>query len=149
MELQREHPPAYHSHDPDSLKLPSVPSHDFANPSSHTQNDIRLPNLQTVLSPDFQRAESPVQEGTRSPLSVRSLPRMDPGDSNNDTRKSLDGVLVSPSENGSRVSMEERGLRSASVLSMDDPDVRLAAEALSGLGNPRESALSHVEGVEV
>lgn len=140
MELQRERPPAYHSHDPDTLKLPSVPSHDF-NTTSQNQHDLRLPNLQTVLSPDFQRADSPPQDGTRSPLSVRSLPRMDPGDSNNEARKSMDGVLISPSDNGSRMSGEERGLRSASVLSMDDPDVRLAAEALSGLGNPGEQSI--------
>jgi hypothetical protein len=32
--------------------------------------------------------------------------------------------------------------RQASVLSVDDPDVRLAAEALSGLGNPGMSSPS-------
>ena len=38
-------------------------------------------------------------------------------------------------DRASVVSGEERR-REMSVVSMDDPDVRLAAEALSGLGNP-------------
>lgn len=33
--------------------------------------------------------------------------------------------------------------RATSVVSMDDPDVRIAAEALSGLGNPGEHTLQH------
>ena len=49
----------------------------------------------------------------------------------------MESAVRSPSETGSTMSIEERGeRRSTSVLSMDDPDVRIAAEALSGLGNP-------------
>jgi hypothetical protein len=41
-------------------------------------------------------------------------------------------------ETGSVMSAQDGGerRRETSVLSVDDPDVRLAAEALSGLGNP-------------
>jgi transcriptional repressor OPI1 len=42
---------------------------------------------------------------------------------------------MSPSEAGSAMSLDEKSARPTSV-SMDDPDVRIAAEALSGLGNP-------------
>jgi hypothetical protein len=42
---------------------------------------------------------------------------------------------MSPSETGSVMSLDEKSARPISV-SMDDPDVRTAAEALSGLGNP-------------
>lgn len=46
----------------------------------------------------------------------------------------VEPAMTSPSEVGSAMSMEERGMRSTSVVSIDDPDVRIAAEALSGLG---------------
>jgi hypothetical protein len=45
-------------------------------------------------------------------------------------------AMTSPSEAGSLRSEEGRGRRTKSIVSMEDPDVRLAAEALSGLGNP-------------
>jgi hypothetical protein len=48
----------------------------------------------------------------------------------------MDMAMASPSEAGSIRSEEERGRRAKSIISMEDPDVRLAAEALSGLGNP-------------
>lgn len=45
-------------------------------------------------------------------------------------------AMASPSETGSLHGEEDRGRRAKSIVSMEDPDVRLAAEALSGLGNP-------------
>lgn len=44
--------------------------------------------------------------------------------------------MASPLGTASAMSAEDRAVRSTSVVSMDDPDVRIAAEALSGLGNP-------------
>lgn len=61
---------------------------------------------------------------------------MDPGPTfTNGTGGGIEPAIGSPSEVGSVTSMEERKGRATSV-SMDDPDVRIAAEALSGLGNP-------------
>ncbi|KAF7846038.1 hypothetical protein BT93_L5499 [Corymbia citriodora subsp. variegata] len=51
-------------------------------------------------------------------------------------RSSMESAIVSPSDTGSVMSMDDhRTYRSTSVVSLEDPDVRLAAEALSGLGN--------------
>lgn len=50
--------------------------------------------------------------------------------------------MASPLESASVISLEERNGRATSVLSMEDPDVRLAAEALSGLGNPDYSRVA-------
>jgi hypothetical protein len=44
------------------------------------------------------------------------------------------------------MSMDEKTGRSTSVVSMEDPDVRIAAEALSGLGNPGASIVRGMRG---
>lgn len=133
MELQRSQEPGAHvHHDPAELSFPSVPSHDLKT-GSHAA-DITLPDLRTVLSPQFEHARP--AEVVGSPGSVRSLPPIDPGHSAGYASGSIDATMVSPSEAGSRRSEDERGRRGTSVVSMEDPDVRLAAEALSGLGNP-------------
>lgn len=133
MELQRSQEPGAHvHHDPAELTFPPVPSHDLK-AGSHA-GDITLPDLRTVLSPQFEHAR-PV-EVVGSPGSVRSLPPIDPGHNNGYANVSIDATMASPSEAGSRRSEDERGRRGTSVVSMEDPDVRLAAEALSGLGNP-------------
>lgn len=136
MEQERPRPPAYVSHHPADLNLPSVPRTELSQP--HVQAEITLPDLKTVLSPDFQqtseRPETPAHDHADP---ARSLPRIDPGHANrNAKRTSTDTAVMSPSETGSAMSTKERGARSTSAVSMDDPDVRLAAEALSGLGNP-------------
>jgi hypothetical protein len=137
MEQQQARPPAYVSHNPAELNLPSVPKTDVNR--AHAIAEITLPDLKTVLSPGFQEAALPsdvrsLTNGHESPNSVRSLPRIDPGPqyANGDYR-SLDVAVASPSEVSSAMSVDEAGVRSPSI-NMDDPDVRMAAEALSGLG---------------
>lgn len=151
MELQREQPPAYRSHDPEDLKLPSVPQNEPF--QSHAHSDITLPDLQTALSrplppktvhpnklldETFQnnKAVESQQLGQQytstAPPRIDASPRMNVG-----ARPSLEAV-VSPSDTGSVMSIDEPLRRSASIVSIEDPDVRLAAEALSGLGNPGE-----------
>ena len=105
------------------------------------QAEITLPDLKTVLSPEFEEASRLSEFRARgtpgSPTSARSLPRIDPGHVyGNGARSSMEPAVASPSEVGSAMSVDEGGRRSTSVVSMDDPDVRIAAEALSGLGNP-------------
>lgn len=61
---------------------------------------------------------------------------MDPGPAFGSVgRRSTESVVMSPSESGSVMSLDEKSARPTSV-SMDDPDERMAAEALFGLGNP-------------
>lgn len=140
MEIQRVSPPAYISHKPEDLHLPSVPQTALSRPQ--VQAEITLPDLKTVLSPDFEEASRLSEyraNGTPgSPPSARSLPPIDPGHAyGNGIRSSMESAVLSPSEAGSAMSIEERSeRRSTSAVSMDDPDVRIAAEALSGLGNP-------------
>ena len=137
MEIQRATPPAYVAHSPADLNLPSVPRTEVSHEHAHAQ--ITLPDLKTVLSPEFQEISRPSNSRTRphdSPNSVRSLPRIDPGPQyGNGATRSTELAIASPSETGSIMSVDDGPVRSTSV-SMDDPDVRIAAEALSGLGNP-------------
>ena len=140
MELQRASPPTFHgSHNPADLNLPPVSRTELNN--TYASADITLPNLSSILAHDYSDATLSPSSRTmsgdhpRSP-SVRSLPPMDPGLNYAGVgRRSTDSVVMSPSEAGSAMSLDEKSARPTSV-SMDDPDVRIAAEALSGLGNP-------------
>lgn len=135
MELHHTSPPAYTSHNPADLNLPSVPQ--AAISQKHVQGEITLPDLRTVLSPDFQRelvqpGRSVSRESSAQP--TRSLPRIDPGHTyDDDATTSTETAVLSPSEVGSAMSVDEYGAKPSRV-SIDDPDVRIAAEALSGLG---------------
>lgn len=119
-------PPAYTQHDPSSLNLPSVPTHTL--PSLRS---LDLPDASPGPATHSSRASielSPkttsTQWGPLPPLSSATFPRVPEGD------------VGSPMDTASVVSGVEERRREMSVLSVDDPDVRLAAEALSGLGNP-------------
>lgn len=115
-------PPAYTQHDPHSLNLPSVPTH-------------TLPSLRSLDLPDAHRhhargtsmevspKSTTAQWGQIQSLHSAAFPRVPDGD------------IGSPMDTCSVVSATDDRLREMSV-SVDDPDVRLAAEALSGLGNP-------------
>lgn len=139
---QRPHESAqrHTSHDPSELAFPQVPRHEL-NGHKHA-GDITLPDLRTVLSPQFEASAQASAEAAFasrcSPMSARSLPPIDIGNNGhmNGTRRSMDMAMASPSEAGSLHGEEDRGRRAKSIVSMEDPDVRLAAEALSGLGNP-------------
>lgn len=142
---QRSREPSYQhtSHDPAELAFPQVPRHELVN--HRPSNDITLPDLRTVLSPEFEANAQASTENAfashASPSSTRSLPPIDVGQNAGypkGSSRSVDVAMASPSEAGSLRSDEERGRRTKSVVSMEDPDVRLAAEALSGLGNPGE-----------
>ncbi|KAE8828022.1 hypothetical protein HRS9139_07241 [Pyrenophora teres f. teres] len=137
--LQRAPPPAYTQHEPESLHLPSVPTHI---PSHHPDHG-RLPGIKSLHLPETKPRHSPhnsVEYSPRSqldasqwgllpapnsatfPRAPESLPRDDIG---------------SPMDTASVRSIQDDSMsRRETSVSMDDPDVRLAAEALSGLGNP-------------
>jgi hypothetical protein len=147
---QQEHlPPAYEylQHETQSLNLPAVPTHA---PSSAPNKD-RLPGIRSLALPDAsprnQHARLSMELSPRSQAQwgVLPLPNGATLPRAHDTgvpRHSNDVMDVgSPMDTGSVASVtsprEDSGSRrETSVLSVDDPDVRLAAEALSGLGNP-------------
>ncbi|KAF2096217.1 Opi1-domain-containing protein, partial [Rhizodiscina lignyota] len=133
---ERAPPPSYSSHDPESLELPSVPQHEIGSPSSNATS-VTLPHLKslglpehnsyTPSPPEWPDASAPSFYGgynfsTAFPPAPHTAPRSDAG-------------IGSPMEVSSVMSLDEQNHRASSV-SMDDPDVRMAAEALSGLGNP-------------
>lgn len=148
---QRAPPPAYTQHEPESLHLPSVPTH--ALPVA-AQNNDRLPGIRSLDLPDASPARiAAINSNTRHdieispkstgdamqwtslpPLSSATFPRVPEGL----PRGSLEMDIGSPMDTASVASVQDDAARrrEMSVLSVDDPDVRLAAEALSGLGNP-------------
>ncbi|KAI5268856.1 transcription factor Opi1 [Aureobasidium subglaciale] len=121
MESQRQAPPGYaYSHHPDNLKLPSVPQQELH--TSHAPADVTLPDLKSVLADLPQNNVH--SNGTLNAAAARDM----------DAQMSMPRTSIE-SDAASNMSMDDGTQRSTSV-SMDDPDVRLAAEALSGLGNP-------------
>jgi hypothetical protein len=141
MEQERP-PPAYAQHKLESFHLPTVPTH-----IPHTpQNNGRLPGIKSLDLPD---ATTVTRHTPRNSVEVSPRSQFDaaqwghlPTLGNAALQKAHDGlsrsgedVVGSPMSMASVLSADEKTRRETSV-SMDDPDVRLAAEALSGLGNP-------------
>jgi hypothetical protein len=146
MQQERAPPPAYTQHEPESLHLPSVPTHSLSSPPA---ND-RLPGIRSLDLPDasprtrthFQRPSielspkahaEPLQWASLPPLNAATYPSVPEGV----PRSSAEREIGSPMDTASIASAGDdyARRREMSVVSMDDPDVRLAAEALSGLGN--------------
>lgn len=130
MQQESLSPPSYADHDPASLQLPSVPKHDIGSPQ---QNGVHLPDLRSLGLPEHSTGhtgEASHAQWQRNSNSVS--PNFQPV--SNVTARPLADV-GSPMELSSQMSMEDLRHRDLSV-SMEDADVRMAAEALSGLGNP-------------
>lgn len=136
-EQQRPPPPAYIQHEPESFQLPSVPTH-----APDRQSNGRLPGIKALDLPDATARHTPrnsielsprlqangVQWGTFPALHSATFPKVPEG-------HPVD--IGSPMDTASVLStQDEAACRRETSVSMDDPDVRLAAEALSGLGNP-------------
>ncbi|KAL2076007.1 hypothetical protein VTL71DRAFT_950 [Oculimacula yallundae] len=124
--MQQEQPPSYtQSHDPQLLSFPSVPTVDPPPvhherilpplPPPPAETRFRAEEHQFVwpstnpLTAYYQPGPSALSPKTQSSIGMDSPKTMD-----------LDGI-------------DGRGRRGGSVLSIDDPDVRLAAEALGDL----------------
>jgi hypothetical protein len=142
---QRQPPPAYAQHEPESFHLPSVPTH-----IPHTQQtNGRLPGIRSLDLPDATPSarhtpHSSVELSPRAPfdgspwgqlpsMHSATFPRVPDGY----PRAAED--IGSPMDTASMWSAHDEKARRETSVSMDDPDVRLAAEALSGLGNPGTS----------
>ncbi|KAJ4411583.1 transcriptional regulator opi1 [Didymella pomorum] len=136
-EQQRPPPPAYIQHEPESFQLPSVPTH-----VPNRQSNGRLPGIKALDLPDAtarHTARSSIKLSPRShtegaqwgalpALHSATFPKVPEGHP---------ADIGSPMDTASVLSaQDEAARRRETSVSMDDPDVRLAAEALSGLGNP-------------
>ncbi|KAH8731974.1 clock-controlled protein 8 [Phaeosphaeriaceae sp. PMI808] len=144
-EQQRPPPPAYAQHEPESFQLPSVPTHI---PLAHQPND-RLPGIRSLDLPDATPSarHTPRNSIEMSPKSQFDTPQWAqlPSLHSATFPRVPEGLprgaedIGSPMDTASVWSaQDEKARRELSVISMDDPDVRLAAEALSGLGNPAD-----------
>ncbi|KAF1943993.1 Opi1-domain-containing protein [Clathrospora elynae] len=143
MEQERPHqrapPPAYTQHEPESLHLPSVPTHI----PNHVQDHGRLPGIKSLDLPETKARYSPHNSVEFSPRSQYDGAQWGvlPAPNSALFPRAPDGYphedIGSPMDTASVRSMQDDGTsRRETSVSMDDPDVRLAAEALSGLGNP-------------
>lgn len=136
---QRPPPPAYAQHEPESFHLPSVPTH---LPNAEP-NNARLPGIKSLDLPDTKARHTPRNSIELSPkshldgsqwgalpgLHSATFPKVPEGLPREDIGSPMDTASV-------RSTQEDSVGRRDTSVSMDDPDVRLAAEALSGLGNP-------------
>jgi hypothetical protein len=127
MEQQQYHekPPAYSHTDPDTIVLPSAPQHD-------PQAPIQLPDIKSLNLPEANRflangAQHTPQWQLPPAHSVFSPSRSD------FPRPSIE--VASPIDTASVMSYDGNAVRAGSVMSIDDPETRMAAEALSALGN--------------
>jgi hypothetical protein len=139
--LQRAPPPAYTQHEPESLHLPSVPTHT----PGYTQDHGRLPGIKSLHLPDGKARHTPQSSVEYSPRSQLDGSQwgMLPAPNSASFSRALDAreEIGSPMDTSSVRSMQDDGAsRRDMSVSRDDPDVRLAAEALSELGNSGTSA---------
>jgi transcriptional repressor OPI1 len=123
--LRQEHPPAYVDHDPDSLVLPSVPNHAPPPPSI----PVSLPDLKSLKLPTGRPAPlnlQPLSQWQYAPPNYRQ-PIHSAG---------LPSSIPPPSPMETESIMSDGGrFRAPSIMSLDDPETREAAETLSGLRN--------------
>ncbi|ESZ98586.1 hypothetical protein SBOR_1036 [Sclerotinia borealis F-4128] len=131
--MERDHmleecPPSYASHDPQTIHLPSIPTADL--PPIH--HERVLPPLPLVSTETKYRQESTAEPPLIWPSSNPLTAYYQPGPSQLSPKIMARRSTDSP--NGMDLDLSDnRARRGGSVLSIDDPDVRLAAEALGDL----------------
>jgi hypothetical protein len=136
----REAPPSYtQSHEPQTINLPTVPS---TEPSQFHYERTLPPLSATALEPLQRHAEvvdrklSPTPWPSSNPLSAYYQP------TTSHTSPTTPSAVGMHSPNPMDMDSDLRSRRGGSVLSMDDPDVRLAAEALGDLRAGKVSSIS-------
>jgi hypothetical protein len=130
--MPQEEPPSYshaQSHDPNVLTLPSIPSADPQTVPAPTHHERTLPPLPLAPAESRYRPEEPL---TAWPSSNPLTAYYKPGPSQLSPKTGPAMGMDSPSRTDVDT-VDSRGRRGGSVLSIDDPDVRLAAEALGDL----------------
>lgn len=119
-------PPSYASHDPQTLNVPTGP---VAEPPS-THHERKLPPLPAAqLEPRLRAEEHQFSWPSGNPLTAYYQP--------GPSHLSPKGAQIANGLNSPTTmeldSTDARGRRGGSVVSIDDPDVRMAAEALGDL----------------
>lgn len=146
LQQERQPPPAYEytQHEPESLNLPAVPTHAPAQSNGHLPGirSLNLPEAgssprshnsyaevspKTRIDSSSQWGTLPAPNGLSYARALEAIPRT-----------SADVEMGSPMDTTSVISTQDdiARRRETSIASIEDPDVRIAAEALSGLGNP-------------
>jgi hypothetical protein len=124
--MQREQPPSYaQSHNPQSLNFPTVPT---ADPPQIYHERILPPLPPAPAEPNF-RPDPPGEHQFTWPSQNPLTAYYQPGPSALSPKtRSMDSPTAMEVD-----TPDSRSRRGGSVLSIDDPDVRLAAEALGDL----------------
>ncbi|PQE22806.1 clock controlled protein [Rutstroemia sp. NJR-2017a BBW] len=127
--MLEECPPSYaQSHDPESINLPSVPTADP--PPIH--HERVLPPPSAVSADPRYRQETAAEAQFSWPSSNPLTAYYQPGPAQLSPKTTTTRSTDSPSGMDLDIS-ESRARRGGSVVSIDDPDVRIAAEALGDL----------------
>lgn len=132
------HPPSYfeQSHDPDTISLPSVPSAELP-PIGHEAQDRTLPSLSCLAAEASYAPPAQVNHKYAPTAWPSSNPYTTYYQSNGSQVSPIHKAAIGVDSPGAMEidtsTPERQGHRGDSVLSIDDPDVRLAAEALGDL----------------
>lgn len=121
-QLERERPPAYTNHDPDTLHLPSVPQHD-----PHTS--IQLPDIKSLGLPSSTQF---LANGAQHTANWQSPPAQHIF--HTPVRSEFPRHTSEVTSPAGSVMSHEGGMRAQNAMNVDDPETRMAAEALSALG---------------
>ncbi|KAK0121624.1 hypothetical protein ONS95_009912 [Cadophora gregata] len=138
--MQREQPPSYtQSHDPQSLNFPSVPT---ADPPPIHHERVLPPLPPQPAEPRFRAEEHQFIWPSSNPLTAYYQPGPSALSPKTQSSMGMDSPKTMDLDG-----TDSRGRRGGSVLSIDDPDVRLAAEALGDLradfvGSPQQNGRS-------
>jgi hypothetical protein len=129
-----ERPPSYsQSHDPQSIYLPSVPTTEMSKGHHRrSQPASSPPKVEPVQRPSevVDQSYQPTHWPSSNPLSAYYQPSTL---QSSPTIRSTVGVDSPSTMDVDGANSDSRSRRAGSVLSMDDPDVRIAAEALGDL----------------
>ena len=135
--MLREQPPSYsQSHDPQSLNFPSVPTAEPP-PIHHERTLPPLPP--TPAEPRFRQEEHQFAWPSSNPLTAY----YQPGPSQLSPKGNSSHGVESPSTMDIDTP-DSRGRRGGSVLSIEDPDVRIADEALGDLRAGTSSTIHYI-----
>lgn len=140
MQQERRPAPFHADHDPAQLHLPSVPAHTIGSPTNHNAHALHLPDLKSLGLPDHHHYQTQHHNTRADPSHAAwqhngSSPSPNFPTTSSVTARPVVADAGSPMDVSSQMSMDDLRHRDLSV-SMEDADVRMAAEALSGLGNP-------------
>jgi hypothetical protein len=129
IEIVSENPPSYESHDPQNLYLPSVPTTDLR----PIESEQRSPLIASSFQETTPRAIEPEEPKAQPTVWPSANPLAAYYSTQNDSPKAKPTMRMESPMDMDLTSPDGRDRRGGSVVSMDDPDVRIAAEALGDL----------------